>query len=313
MFAPLPDMGDFLSRYRLQARRQTRRNLMGGHITRRIGQSLEFRDYASYYPGDDIRHVDWRATFRMHGNRALTKSEHWLLRRYQAEERLSLLVSVDTRATLLYPQAQARRAVDYGWSKLQIARWLGEALTQVALEQDDRVSLHALFGEDQAPQTLQRRDDLPRALDALPLLDDASPFNAAELDKYLPPTAAWLILSDFYFDTASAFIARARQVPNWVILVELDSWPAERAALDRGARLIDGPASDEKKVNVTPETLRETEGRLNAHRHAILSALPRADHTVWSWPSALAGEPVAFFRQRLAEDEVLQRLFMKDD
>jgi len=312
MFASLPLMDDFLQQYRIQARRQIRRNLVGGHITRRIGQSLEFREYAPYYPGDDIRHVDWRATFRTHSGHAIRQPDNWLLRRYQSEERLQLLLSLDLRDTMHYPENPVRNQAPLLTSKAQIGRWLCAVLAVIALEERDGVVLHRLFGESQPPVEIRARDQIETLLNHIAVDDTAEHFNDTQLEQFLPPTAAWLIITDFYFTEANALIERVASAPNWVIFVELDSWPAERAAIQTGARLVDGPLSAQKRVNVTAERLQEVEARIAQNRRDVLESCPRADYTRWVWPVEATFDVEAFFRARFAEDMVLQRLFMKD-
>lgn len=313
MFEPLPPIDGFLQQYRVQARRQIRRNLVGGHVTRRMGQSLEFREYAHYVPGEDIRHVDWRATFRTHGNRALHQPDKWLLRRYESEERLQLLVSLDVRTTMYYPQSRDNRGTtDYTFSKLQMARWLSAALGIIALEERDAVLLHRLFGDAQPPAEVRGRGQIETMLDTLNQDEPTERFNGTQLEQFLPPTAVWLILTDFYLVELDALIERVQAVPNWVIFVELDSWPAERAALETGARLIDGPLSTQKRVNVTPERLDDVEARIASQRQTVLKNCPRADYTPWTWPTQTQSSPRDFFLAQFAEDNTLQRLFMKD-
>lgn len=312
MFASLPLMDDFLQQYRIQARRQIRRNLVGGHITRRIGQSLEFREYAPYYPGEDIRHVDWRATFRTHGGHAIRQPDNWLLRRYQSEERLQLLLSLDLRDTMRYPENPVRNQAPLLTSKAQIGRWLCAALAMIALEERDGVVLHRLFGTSQPPVEIRARDQIETLLNHIAVDDAAEHFNDTQLEQFLPPTAAWLIVTDFYFTDANALIERVASAPNWVIFVELDSWPAERAAIQTGARLVDGPLSAQKRVNVTAERLQEVEARIAQNRRHVLESCPRADYTRWAWPVESNFDVEAFFRARFSEDVVLQRLFMKD-
>lgn len=310
MLAPLPPLDDFLMQYRLEARGQIRRNLVGGHVTRRIGQSLEFREYAPYTPGDDIRHVDWRATFRNHGGGAVRQADQWLLRRYESEERLQLLLSLDLRQSMYFPQQMTRSAIDYGRSKAQIAQWIASALSIIALEERDGVVLHRLFGEPMPPVEVPARAQLAPLLERLP--SGLTAFNDALLEQFLPPTACWVILTDFYSTNMERLLERVRGATNWVIFVELDSWPAERAAVQSGARRIQGPDSDEKRVQITPEVLREVEQRIAAQRNRVLETCPRADHTRWVWPASDEFDPVSFFQARLAADRVLQRLFMKE-
>src|SRR6267142_6478022 len=121
----------FLEQFRLRARQRTRAGQVGAHLRRRQGQSLEFRDFTPYTPGDDVRYIDWRVSLRV-GQRG-----DLLVRRFGAEEQLTLAVSVDNRPRMHLPEHAP---------KIVMAGWLARALGEVALRRGDRVVLHRLFG-----------------------------------------------------------------------------------------------------------------------------------------------------------------------
>jgi len=284
---------------------------MGGHQMRRKGQSLDFRDFEHYVPGDDVRHVDWRASAR------LGRREDLLVRHYTAEEQLTLVVSVDTRPSMLFPEAM---------SKLQIAAWLAEAVASVALSSDDKVVLHRLFGASSGSLiNLRGSQSAGRVRSILRRFaehQDATTLNAKPLATSLPPTSVWLILTDLYFDTEAQSKTLARKIALaqeglcWVILVDLDSWPCERIFLGEGARRIEGPGLDEtqNRFEITEENLTSVETRIRDHKHRFFDLVRRAscDWVPWLWPGELEPEPETFFRSRFLGDKVIQRLFMKD-
>lgn len=309
LLLPLPLSKGVLSRYRTAARRQRRAGLMGGHQMRRKGQSLDFRDYEHYAPGDDIRHVDWRASARYGAKNDL------LVRHYTAEEQLTLVISIDTRPSMLLPEAMP---------KLQIAAWLAEALASVALESEDRVMLHRLFGPPGDSLTALRgarsRGRIRPCLRRF-AAKEATEINLRPLASALPPTSVWIILTDLYFDEKAQGDLLAREMARvqdglcWVLLVDLDSWPLERALLGEGAREIEGPELDPKhnRFEITDENLDLVEGRIRGHKDRFFSLTRRAscDRIPWHWP-ADAADMADFFRGRFLEDRVLQRLFMRD-
>ena len=48
----------------LAARRHSPAAHAGGHVSRRRGRGVDFRESRVYQAGDDIRHMDWRVTAR---------------------------------------------------------------------------------------------------------------------------------------------------------------------------------------------------------------------------------------------------------
>ena len=55
------------------------------------GTSVEFSDYRSYVPGDDICHIDWNIYARQ---------DDLVLKLYREEENLQLSIFVDTSASM---------------------------------------------------------------------------------------------------------------------------------------------------------------------------------------------------------------------
>jgi hypothetical protein len=307
---PLPLSLASLERYRIKSRRQRQATLMGGHQMRRKGQSLEFYDYRPYIPGDDIRHVDWRASAR-HGS-----GNDLLVKNFTAEEQMILVISIDTRDSMHMPRAMP---------KILIAAWLAEAISRITIRSDDQVVLHRLFGkEDMGIESLRGSTGLSRIRRALKRLGATSgsrdSINLRVLDRYLPPTAVWLIITDFYFDmeTEAEMLAsrmvKAQDGWRWVISMDLDSWPYEKTYLGIGARKIEGPGlpAPHQPFEINSQTIQEIENRIKCHKQQFQKLVTREayDHICWEWPE-VEPEPGEFFEHRFGQDRILQRLFMK--
>lgn len=305
---PLPLNLRQLQRYRLAARRKQRPDLMGGHRVRRKGQSLEFREYSHYNLGDDIRHVDWRASSRY------GMKEDLLVRTFAAEEQMSIVISVDTRETMYLPDS---------FPKSHVAAWLAEAIASVALQGGDRVILHQLFGKA-APVSLRGQHARPRVrktLNAMFQEPASESVQLKSLQALMPPTAVWIILSDLYFAEEAAIRRLARGLVSahdglrWIMLVDLDSWPLEQAQLGLGARRIEGPGMDldEPLYDIDEDGLNQVAGEIQSHKDHFrnLARAKRYDALHWSWPRT-SDDPSSWFRERFLHDPILQRLFMRD-
>ncbi|MEM7132696.1 MAG: DUF58 domain-containing protein [Chloroflexota bacterium] len=303
----LPISESALNRYLIRTQQQIRPGLGGSHLTRRQGQSLEFRDFAVYTPGDDIRHVDWRASSRY------GKPQDLLVRKFVAEEQHSLVISIDTRDTMGLPDTP---------SKLQIARWLAEAIAWVGLRSGDQVVLHQLFSQERRVPTTIRgatgainiRTELGRFSE--PTYDARA--NVQILRPYLPPTAVWIILTDFYFgqeqaDALSQTIVQAQRGYRQVLLVELDSWPYERVLVGVGPRRIEGPGIHVERPHyeVTEEALNQLEANIAAHKLGFLNQLRRRkSDTICQWAEE-ASDGAELFRSCFLNDKSIQNLFVR--
>jgi hypothetical protein len=315
---PLPLSQAFLEQYRIRAKRYFRPSLVGGHTIRRKGQSLEFRDFAPYLPGDDIRYIDWRASARYYSLNPMDMG--WLVRRFTAEENQTLTISVDNRETMRLPDVMP---------KLHVAIWLAEALARVALQSDDRVFLHHLFGRNhvlmlEGKAAMRRAASILERFREVPDAREQANLAALEQARCLPPTAVWIIITDFYFEQGPAIrpllhqIMRVQEGLRWVIMVDLNSWPYEKAQLGYGGRQIEGPGQflppETARYEIDERALSQVEEKIEGHKNAFHSEVQRGGYTVsshWNWP-AVSTDPLDFFRNSFSADRVLERLFMKE-
>ena len=67
--------------------------ISGLHRSPDFGFSPEFAEYRAYYPGDDLRHVDWNVYAR---------TERMYLKRYRGETNCQVNVLLDTSGSMQY-------------------------------------------------------------------------------------------------------------------------------------------------------------------------------------------------------------------
>lgn len=309
---PLPLSAKTLERYKLRSRQRQKPGLLGGHLTRHKGQSLEFREFAPYTLGDDIRHIDWRNSARY------GRSQDLLVRRFVAEEQLSLVISLDTRDTMALPALLP---------KIQMAAWLAEAIASISLHSHDRVMLHRLFGQTSNSMVewrgASRGERIHAALrQLLRYQGQTDTVNLKVLHNYLPPTAIWLIITDLYFDLdeqaklLARKIATAQDGLRWIILIDLDSWPHEKSLLGEGARLIEGPklSASKTEFEISQEATQQIETNIKTHKAQFQKLIRRAGHdtVLWRWPASEIIQADQMFRSLFLADPILQRLFMRN-
>jgi len=168
-----------LSRARVSLRRP-RGTLLGSHLSRRTGTSLEFADHRPYQPGDDLRLVDW-ALFARH-RRLMTKV-------FSREVEAPLYVLLDTSRSMALGE------------KFRFSVRLSAALCFLAFRSGDRFGVYP-FRE--RPGFLGKpkrgRSALVRAFSALSELSPEGKTDFASLalwaEKIREPGMC-LVLSDF--------------------------------------------------------------------------------------------------------------------
>ncbi|QQL49817.1 DUF58 domain-containing protein [Mucilaginibacter ginkgonis] len=110
------------------------------------GPGLEFSQYRSYQPGDDLRWLDWRM---------FARSDRYYIRESEVETSISVRFLIDASASMNH--------TDGGIKKIDYARWLAASLAYLVTQQGDASGLY-IFREGDLftlaskndPQHLQR-------------------------------------------------------------------------------------------------------------------------------------------------------------
>ncbi|MBP8806936.1 MAG: DUF58 domain-containing protein [Kofleriaceae bacterium] len=143
--------------------------LAGQHRARRHGSSIEFAEHKEYSPGDELRHVDWKA---------LAKLDRYYVKRFEQESQLTAYLVLDASGSMRFAGAGPAK-VDYGASCLA-------ALAYLIGREQDQVGLYA-FGA--RPRHVPPRAKGHHLTDLFAVLDevladpdggDASPAEALE-------------------------------------------------------------------------------------------------------------------------------------
>jgi uncharacterized protein (DUF58 family) len=113
----------------VRARKVVEGVLAGLHRSPHHGQSVEFSEHKEYAPGDEIKHIDWRA---------FAKLDKYYVKRFEMESNLRALLVVDCSGSMAYGRG--------AMSKLQYAAVLAGALSVLLSRQGDQVGL-LLAGE----------------------------------------------------------------------------------------------------------------------------------------------------------------------
>jgi uncharacterized protein (DUF58 family) len=98
--------------------------LTGVHKSPYKGFSVEFAEHRQYYPGDEIRHIDWRA---------YGKTDRYYIKEYEEETNLRANLIVDASGSMAY-------AGKHG-SKFEYAQHVAASLAYLMLHQRDSVGL----------------------------------------------------------------------------------------------------------------------------------------------------------------------------
>jgi uncharacterized protein (DUF58 family) len=167
--------------------------LSGLHRASVHGASVEFAEHKEYSPGDELRHVDWKA---------YAKVDRYYVKQYEQESQLTVYLVLDASASMQFAGG--------GIAKIEYAGLSLAALAYLVIQQQDKVGLLACG--DRAIETLvPPRARTTHLHDLLSVLDqvmqkggigDESP--AAALRRIAELTRrrrALIILASDLFDT----------------------------------------------------------------------------------------------------------------
>lgn len=120
-----PELISRLGPLELKARQIVEGFIAGLHKSPFYGFSVEFAEHRSYYPGDEIRHIDWK----VYG-----KSERFYVKQYEEETNLRCHLILDTSSSMQFKHFAA-------FTKLEYAITFGAALLYMMHRQRDACGL----------------------------------------------------------------------------------------------------------------------------------------------------------------------------
>lgn len=219
---------------------------MGGqHKSPYKGSSVEFVEHRQYYPGDEIRHIDWRA---------YGKTGRYYIKEYEDETNLRAYLLVDGSGSMGYGQSTL--------SKFDYARQLAATLSYLLLAQRDGVGLMTFDTQVrdriEPSASMSGFDRLVTVLEETPTGREtglASVF--AQLIPLLKRRSLVMILSDFFdkLEPLTAALQQFRHARHEVILFQIVA-PEEEDFPFRRPTQFRSLERDRHRVLVDPHRLR---------------------------------------------------------
>lgn len=136
--------------------------LTGLHKSPFKGFSIEFAEHRQYYPGDEIRHIDWRA---------YGKTDRYYIKEYEEETNLKAYLLVDASGSMKYQGT--------GISKFDYARYLAASLAYLMLNQLDAIGL--MVHDTRIRSVLQPKTQSKHLMHIIDALEKTSPGGETSL------------------------------------------------------------------------------------------------------------------------------------
>nr|WP_255653683.1 MULTISPECIES: DUF58 domain-containing protein [Myxococcus] len=220
--------------------------LSGLHKSPHQGQSVEFAEHKEYAPGDELRHLDWKA---------YGKFDKYYVKRFEHETNLRAVMVVDASASMGYQSGAL--------SKLEVATTLAGALSYLLVRQQDAAGLALLTGgkwKDVPPRaSAGHLNVLLDTLDATAAGGTTDLGSAADhLAEVLPRRSTVIVLSDLLDEKQDALkrVLALRQRKNDVSLFHVVD-PAELTfPFDDPTLFMD--MEGEGRIEVNPREIKES-------------------------------------------------------
>lgn len=216
----------------------------GLHQSPYMGFSVDFAEYRSYQPGDEIRRIDWNVFGR---------TDKLFIKKYEGETNTRVLILLDMSGSMNYGSGEVKKG-DY-------ARMLAACLSYFAYHQRDGVGLLTFDSEVRSMIPASRRTG--QLFTLLHEIDKAVPAKGTEFKKPLKFLAEILnrrgiivLISDFYDDPANilaglkALKAKGNDIMTFHIMDDFElTFPFEEMAQFEDMETTE-------KMHVIPEYLR---------------------------------------------------------
>ncbi|MBI3585556.1 MAG: DUF58 domain-containing protein [Ignavibacteriales bacterium] len=203
----------------LRARLVVEGFITGLHKSPYHGFSVEFTEHRQYMPGDEIKHIDWKA---------YGKTDKYFIKQFEEETNLKSYIILDASKSMDYSSNGHLRKVEY-------ASYIAAALSYLMVEQRDAVGL--TIYDERVRTSLPPRATKSYLKQLLKELENLKPSNKTSTADSLHYVAEQIkrrglviILSDLFDDPAKVTTAfkHFRHKGNEVIVMQVLD-PMERS------------------------------------------------------------------------------------
>ncbi|MCP4170639.1 MAG: DUF58 domain-containing protein [Fuerstiella sp.] len=218
----------------LVARQLVEGLMMGRHRSPFKGSSVEFVEHRDYHPGDELRHIDWRA---------FGKTGRYYVKEFENETNLRAQIMVDVSGSMSYAGSTL--------SKFEYARLLAASLAWLLFGQRDSVGL-VTFDSDVRDQLKpsSNRDAFRRMMHVLDTVTPGEDTSVADVIESVLPTIqrrSLVILISDCFDSVDALehvLQRLRHGRHEVVIFRIAApeeieFPFDRPTQFRNLENID--------------------------------------------------------------------------
>ncbi len=237
----LPDKLKKLERFPIQVKTIVEGFMSGSHKSPHHGFSVEFKEHKQYYPGDDLKYIDWRV---------LAKTDKVYIKRFEEESNLYINIFLDVSKSMAF--SSDKNSI----SKLEYSKYIAGTLLYLSLLQKDSPLL-SVFSNKIVKQ-YNRASDFSYVNDILNNLEEIKPVGKTDfktvfikLARSIKKRALVIIISDFIGDINNIVegIKYIKSKKNDVILFSVNDLFEKEFPFKGNVKFVDLETNDFVNIN----------------------------------------------------------------
>jgi uncharacterized protein (DUF58 family) len=265
----------------------------GLHRSPHKGASVTFKQHRAYVPGDELRHLDWRA---------FARSDRFYIKEYEQETNLQATLAVDLSGSMAYRGKAATG------SKADYARALARSLAALLIRQQDAVGVVTFDTKIRGHVPPRSRPGHLRVLDAAleaGAVGGETSLSGVlrELGPRLGRRSLLLLISDCLDDSSALVraLAQLRQQQHEILVIQI----LDREEVDfpfEGWTRFESLENTAEQILVDPSALRRTYmENLERHRSALRDGCGRHRMALYEMTTDVPAEDAlpVLLRERL--------------
>lgn len=231
-----------LKKLKLVSKHRVVSSYAGGRPSLRQGHGIEPVDHRDYFPGDDLRFIDWRVYGR---------TERLYIKRFEEEKNLTTYILLDSSKSMDFKTEKI--------TKFDYAGMLSAAIMYLVVNENEKFSL-STFNKELATilQPKRGKKHFFTAIDTInkQKLEGQTAMDKAveQASKFIKTRSFVLLISDFLQpapDIKKAILRLNRKTKNLIVIHIAD--PVELKLKWQGdVRLHDLETSEEKRIFINP-------------------------------------------------------------
>jgi len=247
-----------LNSFTLILKKRLTSSFIGERRTTHVGSGLLFRDHAAYVPGDDFKHIDWKA---------FARTDKLFVKRFEEDRNLTVHILVDYSGSMNFGNKI---------KKYEYAAKIGLGFAYIALRNNERFVLSTFDGK---LDLFKPKKGAQQLAEIVSYLNRRRPEGTTDFERALQHYKALInsksiiiIISDFFYDTEAIKRILTRLKHNQIKLIQILD-PIERNLnLEGDYTLIDLESQDALRTYIDPYLRKLYLEKMERHKNELVKA-----------------------------------------